>query len=154
MFCLRGMFGHVHAQNGEYVNYFERFKLGYTSFRGFSQSGIGPRGIVSTEKTVNGEISFPLSVDVPLKIISFVDGGSLWGLGTPKPGAENVPLNKDVKVSISPGYDKAIFRLSIGLGVQVDIPFIGRIVLGVAKPLKKESYDQEENVFFSMGTEM
>ena len=73
-----------------------------------------------------------------------MDVGSVWGLGTPKaPARENEPSivgNGDMKT-----------RVSLGFGIQVDIPMMGRLIVGLAKPLIKEEYDQEESFFFTLG---
>jgi outer membrane protein insertion porin family len=154
--------------NNHYINFFERYRLGYLSFRGFEVAGLGPReqsaemmaaasggsgakspfssngtGGLNMYK-VTTEFSFPFAADVGVRALTFVDIGSVWGLGTSKAEARaedpSILGSGDMKT-----------RVSIGFGVQVDIPMMGRLILGLAKPLVKEEYDQEECFFFTLG---
>ncbi len=166
--AFKGAFGKMWETNSHYINFFERYRLGYLSFRGFQVAGLGPReeapGLNGEKSKTEGaknpfnsngtgglnmykvttEFSFPFAADVGVRALTFVDVGSVWGLGTPKaPARENEPSilgNGDMKT-----------RVSIGFGIQVDIPMMGRLIVGLAKPLIKEDYDQEETFFFTLG---
>ena len=161
--AFKGAFGKMWESNSQYINFFERYRLGYLSFRGFEVAGLGPREQAPESKTkgtkspfnsngtgglnmykVTTEFSFPFAADVGVRALTFVDVGSVWGLGTPKaPARENEPSivgNGDMKT-----------RVSLGFGIQVDIPMMGRLIVGLAKPLIKEEYDQEESFFFTLG---
>lgn len=162
--AFKGAFGQMWEVNNQYINFFERYRLGYLSFRGFEVSGVGPREQGAALKsdqgsknqfTSNGvgglnmykvttEFSFPFAPDVGIRSITFLDVGSVWGLGTPK-------TQEEQQIVIHQGYNTMKTRVSIGVGLQVDIPFMGRLICGVAKPLVKESYDQEEVFFFTLG---
>lgn len=166
--AFKGAFGKMWEVNNNYINFFERYRLGYLSFRGFEVSGVGPREATDVKATtavgsknqfttngtgglnmykVTTEFSFPFAPDVGVRALTFVDVGSVWGLGSPKTKETN-------DIGLYAGYENVKTRVSVGVGVQVDIPFMGRLVLGVAKPLLKEEYDQEEVFFFSLGGAM
>jgi outer membrane protein insertion porin family len=166
--AFKGAFGKMWETNSQYINFFERYRLGYLSFRGFQVAGLGPReqmpGMQAAESKNTGaknpfnsngtgglnmykvttEFSFPFAADVGVRALTFVDVGSVWGLGTPKAEARaedpTIVGNGDMKT-----------RVSIGFGIQVDIPMMGRLIVGLAKPLVKEEYDQEECFFFTLG---
>lgn len=164
--AFKSAFGKMWETNNQYINFFERYRLGYLSFRGFQVAGLGPReeapGMTEAKGSgakspfnsngtgglnmykVTTEFSFPFAADVGVRALTFVDVGSVWGLGTPKaPAREGEPSivgNGDMKT-----------RVSLGFGIQVDIPMMGRLIVGLAKPLIKEDYDQEETFFFTMG---
>lgn len=163
--AFKGAFGKMWEVDKKYINFFERYRLGYLSFRGFEVAGLGPREKTESMKNSSGtaknqfnsngtgglnmykvttEFSFPFAPDVGVRALTFLDIGSVWGLGSPKTSEKS-------KVELYPGYEDIKMRVSIGLGVQVDIPFMGRLILGVAKPLVKEEYDQEEVFFFTLG---
>jgi outer membrane protein insertion porin family len=172
VFSLFGKAGSVFSN--EYVNFFERYQLGYLDFRGFEVCGVGPRDLLSDEELENrktiskqlkkdkddtdahrplgglkfysatAEITFPFSADLPIKMLSFMDAGSLWGLGKKKPES----TDNGVKYIDE---EDPNFRLSMGLGLQIDVPFLGRIVFGVATPIVKKEYDEVENFFFNIG---
>lgn len=163
--AFKGAFGKMWEVNNKYINFFERYRLGYLSFRGFQVAGLGPREKASDMSAKNGaksqfnsngtgglnmykvttEFSFPFASDVGVRALTFVDVGSVWGLGTPKT-AENT-----TGIELYPEFDKMKTRISIGFGIQVDIPMMGRLIVGLATPLLKEEYDQEESFFFSLG---
>jgi len=164
--AFKGALGSMWEVDKSYINFFERYRLGYLSFRGFEVAGIGPRENIKVGKPMNPgaknqfnsngtgglnmykvttEFSFPFAPDVGVRALTFMDVGSVWGLGTPK------VVTEQNKIEIYDGYENIKTRVSIGVGVQVDIPFMGRLILGVAKPLIKEEYDQEEKFFFTLG---
>lgn len=167
--AVKGAFGKMWETNSRYINFFERYRLGYLSFRGFQVAGLGPREDLpktNAESNTSGfgaksqfnsngtgglnmykvttEFSFPFATDVGIRALTFVDVGSVWGLGAPKTG----PREKEPLIL---GMGDMKTRVSIGFGVQVDIPMMGRVIVGLAKPLIKEEYDQEETFFFTMG---
>lgn len=163
--AFKGAFGTMWEVGNKYINFFERYRLGYLSFRGFEVAGVGPREKADAIKAANSgaknqfnsngtgglnmykvttEFSFPFAPDVGIRALTFIDVGSVWGLGTPK-------SEDPSKIQILGKEAGAKTRVSIGVGVQVDIPFMGRLILGAAKPLIKEEYDQEETVFFTLG---
>jgi outer membrane protein insertion porin family len=163
--AIKGAYGKMWEVNKNYINFFERYRLGYLSFRGFEVAGIGPREEGKQKTSANSgqknqfnsngtgglnmykvttEFSFPFAPDVGVRALTFVDVGSVWGLGTPKqPARDNEP-------SIN-GMGEMKTRVSIGFGLQVDIPMMGRLIVGLAKPLVQEEYDQSESFFFTLG---
>ena len=42
-------------------------------------------------------------------------------------------------------------RVSVGVGIQADVPGIGRMSCSVGIPLKKGAHDREQFFFFSFG---
>lgn len=163
--AFKGAFGKMWEVKDNYINFFERYRLGYLSFRGFEVAGLGPREVGQQKASANNgqkspfnsngtgglnmykvttEFSFPFAADVGVRALTFVDVGSVWGLGTPKQAARD-----DEPVIKGAGDMKT--RVSIGFGVQVDIPMMGRLIVGLAKPLVQEEYDQSESFFFTLG---
>lgn len=162
--AFKGAYGKMWEVNSNYINFFERYRLGYLSFRGFEVAGLGPReagkevAAKSGQKSpfnsngtgglnmykVTTEFSFPFAADIGVRALTFVDVGSVWGLGTAKQAAREgeppIVGTGDMKT-----------RVSIGFGVQVDIPMMGRLIVGLAKPLVQEEYDQSESFFFTLG---
>lgn len=163
--ALKGNAGTMLEVGDKYINFFERYRLGYLSFRGFQVAGVGPREKLAEKSGAFGnknqfaggglgglnmykvttEFSFPFAPDIGVRALTFFDMGSVWGLGSPKPdkaGDDARLLGKD---------EGGALRLSVGAGVQVDLPVFGRIVVGVATPLIKKQYDEAEYWFFSLG---
>lgn len=167
--AFKGQAGTMLEIGNKYINFFERYRLGYLSFRGFQVAGLGPREAVGVKNTTSKgnknqfagsglgglnmyklttEFSFPLAPDTGVKALTFFDMGSVWGLGAPKPdraGDDSKLFGKN---------ESGDLRLSVGAGVQVDVPVLGRIVVGIATPLVKKEYDESELWFFSFGGQM
>ena len=119
---------------------FERYFAGGNNFRGFAFRGLGPRGTSPitgriSDESVGGrfklvtslEYEFPL-IDDWLRGVVFTDQGT---------------IGRD------PALDK--WRVSIGSGVRVQIPFLGRapLALDLAWPVVKEPNDDTRIFSFS-----
>ena len=122
----------------------DRFFRGGSTLRGFNTSGIGPRDAL-TNDALGGkhyysgtlELSFPVGLPEELNFRGrlFSDVGSLWGIDGD---------DTDVDDDNSP-------RMSVGTGFSWISPF-GPVVIDIAKPILKESYDKTELINFSFGT--
>jgi len=135
-----GTFGIVEPTSGSEVPIFERFFAGgYGSLRGFEYRGIAP----IDEKTgdqiggdllivMNAEYLVPIYKDV-LRAAVFVDTGKA-----------------DEKVS---DINLEHFRLSTGVGLRVNIPFLGRstIAIDYGIPVIKEEGDEIQAFSFNFG---
>lgn len=166
--AFKGGAGTMFEVGDTYINFFERYRLGYLSFRGFQVGGLGPREKTATKSVAKGnknkfdgsalgglsmykvttEFSFPLAPDTGVRALTFFDMGSVWGLGSPKPGRTGDDSNiygKD---------ESGDLRVSVGAGIQVDLPVFGRVVAGIATPLVKKEYDDSEWYFVSFGGQM
>ena len=127
----------------------ERFFLGGSSLRGFSDDGVGPRDL-ETDDTLGGkhrfisrlEVSFPLGLPEELGVFGgfFVDAGTLFGLDGDPVGADGVPID-----------DGPDLRVGAGALLFVDTPF-GPLELSFGTPVIKEDFDNSELFRLSIGT--
>ena len=148
-------FGYI--LEGDEAPIFERFYLGGQSFRGFRYRGVSPRGIYRkrTDPTVpvdpddestftlkkgddsvggewlffaGTEYNFPVYQEI-VRMVFFVDSGTIQ---------EDIGLNQ--------------YRVSIGTGVRLKIPFFGEIpfALDLAYPILKEDEDDVQYFNFSL----
>lgn len=151
----------------------DRFTLGGDSFRGFENSGIGPRdtnviykdldgdGVDNAKVGVNdalggnyyavarADVSFPLGLPEEYGIFGgvFADAGTLWGLDDTTYTALDAggnPATFSVDADLK-------FRASAGATVFWTSPF-GPVRFNFAAPLLKEDTDQSEFFRFSAGT--
>ena len=112
--------------------------------RGFEDSGVGPRDLV-TDDAVGGNwfyrgtvgLTFPLGLpnEFGLRGRVFTDAGSIGE-------------NDSVLATIT---DTASLRMSVGAGILWDSPF-GPITIDLAQAILKESFDETELFRFSFGT--
>lgn len=140
-FLLQG--GHVLGL-GEDVGIAERFFVGGQQFRGFANSGIGPRDITTgdalggnTYYIGTAELSFPFGLpdDLGFKASVFTDVGSLWNIDS---------TGSDI-------FDSSAVRVAAGVGVGWATAF-GLIRIDLTTALVKEDRDETEFVRFSFGT--
>ena len=129
---------------GQDVLISDRYFLGGNNFRGFEQSGIGPRDAVSLDSlggnifyTGTLKVSFGIGLPPELGVKGnwFTTFGSLTGVDK-----NTVTYN-----------DNSSIRLSTGIGVSWDSPF-GPISVIISEALLKEDYDVTESVSFGIGT--
>ncbi|WP_226781070.1 outer membrane protein assembly factor BamA [Oceaniglobus trochenteri] len=129
----------------------DRFFLGPNQLRGFESKGLGPRDLnAGNEDALGGnlyavarfEAEFPLGLPEEYGISggAFVDVGSVWGLDNTV-GAGGLEVDDD-----------AALRAAIGVSLFWDTP-IGPLRFNFSKPLKKESYDKEQNFNLTISTE-
>jgi outer membrane protein insertion porin family len=114
---------------------FGRFYLGGQTLRGFAYRGVGPH---ANDRPMGGEFQLAGSVEYEypvvedlLSVVVFTDQGTL---GT--------AIDED---------DAFLWRISVGAGVRIIIPFLSQIPLGidVAVPLLKEDEDEVQYVSFA-----
>ena len=121
----------------------DRYFLGGNSFRGFDQSGLGPRDLNNSDSLggnlfYTGSIKTSFGVGLPPELGVrgnwFATAGSLTGID---------------KSSVS-YKDDASIRLSTGLGISWNSPF-GPISVIFSQAILKEDYDVTESVSFGIG---
>jgi len=160
---LEGNAGHIEAFNGEDVPLQDRFFKGAESFRGFAQSGVGPRQIrndgdgtdaigAQSYAIATAELTFPVGLPEQWGIegATFTDFGTVFG--TPEEtvlnGAGTCTNGAGIDCTV---FDTMAFRASVGAGLIWQSPF-GPLRFEVAYPLLKAKYDKEEYFRFSIGT--
>ncbi len=122
----------------------DRYFLGGNSFRGFDQSGIGPRDKNNSD-SLGGNIFYTTSIktsfgvglppELGIKANWFATIGSLTGVD---------------KASVS-FHDDSSIRMSSGAGLSWNSPF-GPISIIFSQAILKEDYDKTESVSFGIGT--
>jgi outer membrane protein insertion porin family len=155
--------GYITSFKGDGLRLSDRFRKGGQSFRGFEQSGIGPRvtqAVINAEgdlieiengNSVGGrfysigtlEVSFPTGLPEEYGVLAslFAEFGTLGYLEDED--LESFPNPNVVSDDLS-------LRASAGVSVFWDSPF-GPIRLDFSKILAKEDYDKEEAFRFSAG---
>ena len=149
--------GNVYSCNDSRLRVVDRFNLGEPKLRGFKSDGIGPR-LNNTSSSKSGgepmggtsyynittELVIPVQQErgMDLSMAMFIDAGSLWGLG-----------NKVTKEEYGSVDDSPSLRVSVGAGVIIKTPMLP-IRLDFAIPIKKEAYDKEQFISFSMSTRL
>jgi len=129
---------------GEDILISDRFFIGDSKFRGFEQSGIGPRDKVSGD-SLGGNMYYTGSVKAS------------FGLGLPPEiGVKGVMFTTfgtltDIDKSTVAYNDDSSIRLSSGFGLSWASPF-GPISVMFSQALLKEDYDKTEVVSFGIGT--
>ena len=122
----------------------DRYFLGGNSFKGFDQSGVGPRDSTSKDSlggnlyytgTIKATFGIGLPPELGVRGNWYTTFGSLTGID------KNTAAYKD---------DGSI-RLSTGVGVSWNSPF-GPISIIISEALLKEDYDITEAVSFGVGT--
>jgi len=136
---------------GKKIRINENFTLGGYSLRGFEQAGIGPRdkasgnslggtnfytGTVETKFPVPG---LPKDSDVSLSIFS--DFGAIWGVDIP--GGSAYTKNQF--------HNDKNLRASVGVGL-IWVTSMGPLRIDIAKPIKKQQYDETRALLFSFST--
>ena len=121
----------------------DRYFLGGNNFRGFDQSGLGPRDSNNSDSLggnlfYTGSIKASFGIGLPpelgVKGNWFATAGSLTGID---------------KSSVS-YKDDASIRLSTGVGISWNSPF-GPISIIFSEAILKEDYDKTESVSFGIG---
>ena len=160
---LEGNAGHIESFNGTDVPLQDRFFKGADSFRGFAQSGVGPRQIGNDGDTDSigaqsyaigtAELTFPVGLPEAWGIegATFTDFGTVFG--TPEEsiakGVGTCVGGKSAKNCTV--FDTMAFRASVGAGIIWQSPF-GPLRFELAYPLMKAKYDETEWFRFSIGT--
>lgn len=135
--------GYIFGLGDKDIRISDRFFIGGDTIRGFTNSGIGPRDVISRDAlggnvyyagTVEQRFPLGLPEDLGLLGAAFVDAGSLWQVDATGPEVR----------------DNNGLRVSVGVGVSWQSPF-GPIRIDLAKPLVKERFDDTELLRFSFG---
>jgi outer membrane protein insertion porin family len=165
----RAIGGHIEGWGGQDVRLLDLYYKGGETIRGFYNSGIGPRDLLTGDSlggntfwATTAEVRFPLGIvpdDLGMRGAAFVDAGSLFGAGA---GAKRLntqcgqPLIVDPSTGgvLNPGVclaDSANVRASAGIGLIWDSP-LGPLRLDVAQPFLKEPYDKTQLLRFGAST--
>lgn len=129
---------------GEDVLISDRYFLGGNSFRGFAQSGLGPRDSVTGDSlggnfyytgSVKGTFGIGLPPELGLRGNIFSTFGTLTSID---------------KTTVTYNDDSSI-RLSAGVGLSWTSPF-GPISVMLSQAILKKDYDKTETVSFGIGT--
>jgi outer membrane protein insertion porin family len=130
---------------GEDTRISDRYFIGGGNCRGFEFAGVGPRDLPTNDAlggkhfyTGTLELGFPLGLPEEFDIRGriFTDICSAWGLD-----------KTDVGVA-----DESAPRISVGTGVSWRSPF-GPIIIDLGFAVIDESFDQNELLNFSFGTQ-
>ncbi len=161
---IEGNAGHQQSFGNRNIPLQDRFFKGADSFRGFSQSGIGPKQIgndggmdsIGAQTYAIGtlEANFPIGIPEAWGISGtvFSDFGTVFGTDqrSVANGGANCPGNGTFTGACSV-LDSMGFRASVGAGVIWQSPF-GPLRLEAAYPILKKKFDEKEIVRFSIGT--
>lgn len=135
---------------GKTLKITENYNLGDATFRGFEAAGVGPRDKATLDslggaKYYKGttELSFPLGLPEEFDVSGsvFSDFGSLW----------NLDLAKNSEYTKANYYDSKSLRTSVGFGV-LWVTKMGPLRLDIAKAVKRQKYDETQNVHISFQT--
>lgn len=135
---LRGSLGVVRPHSGEEdVPIFERFFAGGTgSIRGFDFRGVAPVDLVTKEQ-IGGDTLILAGVEESFPIIKrFLHGAVFIDVG---------------KADNSLGFSR--MRASVGAGVKINLPFFGRMTIGLdfGFPIRKEPDDDTKFISINVG---
>ncbi len=135
-----GTFGVLQPTTSDGIPVFERFYAGgYGSLRGFNYRGVSPVDEVTGDQIggnllmlMNAEYLIPIYKDI-IRMAVFVDTG--------KADRDMSDIN----------FDK--FRMSTGLGLRLNVPFLGRstIAIDYGIPVLKEDMDEVQAFSFNFG---
>jgi outer membrane protein insertion porin family len=163
---LEGNAGHQESFSGRDIPLQDRFFKGADSFRGFAQSGLGPKQIgndgnmdsIGAQTFAIGtvELNFPLGLPEAWGIegAAFTDFGTVFG--TNEKSVANLTgdcnfTGKAATASACSVFDKMGLRASVGAGIIWQSPF-GPLRFEAAYPLLKHDFDEKEIIRFSIGT--
>lgn len=152
--------GHIQGFNSTDVPLQDRFFKGADSFRGFAQSGVGPRqtGNSGKQDAIGGnnyaiataEVNFPIGLPDAWGIegAAFTDFGTVFGTDQDSVAHTTGTCSGTHDCTV---FDTMAFRASIGAGIIWQSPF-GPLRFELAYPLMKAKYDETEYFRFSVGT--
>jgi outer membrane protein insertion porin family len=162
---IEGNAGHQQSFGKRDIPLQDRFFKGADSFRGFAQSGIGPKQIgndgtadsIGAQTYAIGtlEANFPIGIPEAWGISGtvFSDFGTVFGTDQKSVanGAGNCTFAGKTSTAACSVLDSMGFRASVGAGVIWQSPF-GPLRLEAAYPILKKKFDEKEIVRFSIGT--
>jgi outer membrane protein insertion porin family len=155
--------GHIQSFNSKAVPLQDRFFKGADTFRGFAQSGVGPRQVTNsggmdsiganTYAIGTAELNFPVGLPEAWGIsgAAFTDFGTVFDSGEKSVVKGTGNCNVGVGTANCDVFDNMAFRASVGAGVIWQSPF-GPLRFELAYPLLKAKYDEKEYFRFSVGT--
>ena len=154
--------GHIEGFNGRDVPLQDRFFMGSDTFRGFAQSGVGPRQTnnaggndsigAESYAIATAEVTFPVGLPEAWGIegAAFTDVGTVFGTSENTVPNLTPPCNTATLVPCTV-FDTTALRASVGAGLIWQSPF-GPLRFELAYPLKKAKFDETEWFRFSIGT--
>ena len=152
--------GHIESLNSDNVPLQDRYYKGADTFRGFAQSGVGPRqtgndgdqDAIGAQTYAIGtvEVTFPVGLPEEWGIEGavFSDFGTVFGAPENSIAAGTGTCTGTKNCTV---FDTMALRASVGAGVIWQSPF-GPLRFEAAYPLLKASYDETEWFRFSIGT--
>ncbi len=160
---LEGNAGHIQGIGGNNVPLQDRFFKGGDSFRGFSNSGLGPKQLgndglydsIGAQDYAIGtvEAQFPLGLPEAFGISGEVysDFGTAFNTSETSIARGTAPCNVGVSLAACSVSDSSAFRASIGAGIVWNSPF-GPLKFEYSYPILKQDTDDLKYFNFSIGT--
>ena len=151
VFSMELSAGNITSWGDRDVRITDRYFLGGDTFRGFKNSGLGPRDPITrdalggeTYAIARSEVRFPLGLPEEYGVTGglFADAGTVFSLGD-----NTYTLNGDT-ITVD---DEAALRVTVGAIVYWNSPF-GPVKFNFGQPIIKEDGDQKEFFRFSAGT--
>jgi outer membrane protein insertion porin family len=164
----RALAGHIAGWGEQDVRLIDLYYKGGETIRGFGRSGFGPRDLLTRDAlggdtfwAATAEVRYPLPFipdDLGMSGAIFADAGSLFGAGAgakalnakcgngPTAYYNGIPVYDSVCLA-----DSSAIRASAGVSLIWNSP-LGPLRLDIARPLKKETYDQEQLIRFGAST--
>ena len=154
--------GHIQGFNGRDVPLQDRFFMGSDTFRGFAQSGVGPRQTnnaggndsigAESYAIATAEVTFPVGLPEAWGIegAAFTDVGTVFGTSEQTLADGTGTCNTATSVPCTV-FDTTALRATVGAGLIWQSPF-GPLRFELAYPLKKAKFDETEWFRFSIGT--
>jgi outer membrane protein insertion porin family len=160
---LEGNAGHIQGIGNNNVPLQDRFFKGGDSFRGFSNSGLGPKQLgndglydsIGAQDYAIGtiEAQFPLGLPEAFGISGeiYSDFGTAFNTSEASIARGTAPCNVGSSAAPCSVSDSAAFRASIGAGIVWNSPF-GPLKFEYSYPILKQDSDDLKYFNFSIGT--
>jgi outer membrane protein insertion porin family len=160
---LEGNAGHIQGIGGNTVPLQDKFFKGGDSFRGFSNSGLGPKQLgndglydsIGAQDYAIGtiEAQFPLGLPEAFGISGeiYSDFGTAFNTSEIGIARGTAPCNVGVSLAACSVSDSSAFRASIGAGIVWNSPF-GPLKFEYSYPILKQDSDDLKYFNFSIGT--
>ena len=160
---LEGNAGHIQGIGGNNVPLQDRFFKGGDSFRGFSNSGIGPKQLgndglydsIGAQDYAIGtiEAQFPLGLPEAFGISGeiYSDFGTAFNTSDSSVPRGTAPCNVGTSLAACSVSDSSAFRASVGAGIVWNSPF-GPLKFEYSYPILKQDSDDLKYFNFSIGT--
>lgn len=135
-----GTFGLVESTSGEDVPIFERFYAGgYNSIRGFRFRGVSPVDS-KTGDQIGGDLLMLMNTEYLIPVYKDMIRAAIF-----------VDTGKADKSARDINFDR--FRLSSGVGLRLNVPFLGRSTISIdyGIPIIQEDKDETQSFSFNFG---